>query len=186
MYAADLLTIPSCLAGLPGLNVPVRPVRRPARGSPADRAAVRREHAFPRRACARARARVRPCAGAAARGGDVSATLGARDRARDPRAAEDADEDVLPLPRRLRRGAEHEHLPGVPRLPGRAAGAERAGDRMDDQAGARARLRDRAAGRVLPEALLLPGPAQGVSDLPVRPAFLHKRQDAGQRAKATM
>ena len=43
-------------------------------------------------------------------------------------------------------GAEHADLPGLPRLPRRAAGAEPAGDRVDDQARARARLRDRRRG----------------------------------------
>ena len=54
MYLTDLLTIPSCMAGLPGLNVPVRPLRRAAGRPAADRAAVRREHALPRRPRARA------------------------------------------------------------------------------------------------------------------------------------
>ena len=70
MYAADLLTIPSCLAGLPGLNVSLRAVRGAAGRSTADRAAVRREHAVPCRACAGARARLRRGAGPASRGGD--------------------------------------------------------------------------------------------------------------------
>ena len=51
------------------------------------------------------------------------------------------DEDVLPLPQRLRRRAEHADLPGVPCVPRRAAGAEPARDRGDDQARPRARLR---------------------------------------------
>ena len=50
--------------------------------------------------------------------------MGTGHRARDPRPAEDADEDVLPLRERLRRRREHADLPGLPRLPGRAAGAE--------------------------------------------------------------
>ena len=86
--------------------------------------------------------------------------LGARHRARDPRPAEDADEDVLPLRDRLRRGGEHADLPGLPRLPGRAAGAEPDGDRVDDQARARARLRDRARARLRAQELLLPRPAR--------------------------
>ena len=39
MYACDLLTIPSCLAGLPGLSRAVRPLRGPPRRAAADRAA---------------------------------------------------------------------------------------------------------------------------------------------------
>ena len=47
MYLSDLLTIPSCMAGLPGLNVPCGlsdGLGRPA----ADRAAALGEHALPR------------------------------------------------------------------------------------------------------------------------------------------
>ena len=99
--------------------------------------------------------------------------LGTGDRARDPRAAEDADEDVLPLRRRFRRGGEHADLPGVPRIPGRAAGDEPPRDRVDDQARARARLRDRRAGGLRAQELLLPGPSEGLSDLPVRSTILH-------------
>ncbi len=43
--------------------------------------------------------------------------------------AGDGDEDVLRVPQRVRRRAEHEHLPGVPRPAGLAAGAQRAGRR---------------------------------------------------------
>ena len=66
MYLSDLLTIPSCMAGLPGPEHPVRPVGRPARGAPARRPAVLGEHALPYRTRARARARLRPRTGAAA------------------------------------------------------------------------------------------------------------------------
>ena len=179
MYLSDLLTIPSCLAGLPGLIDPVRPLRRAPGRPPADRAAVRREHALPRRPRARAalgfdsserldedvpdpppipmsasfaagravaampsgrpgdpggRAASRPgvledgspwsrswATSSAVRepkGGARWRTsrLGARDRPRDPRPAEDADEDVLPLRGRLGAEPEHAHLPGLPRL----------------------------------------------------------------------
>ena len=65
MYLSDLLTIPSCMAGLPGLNVPCG-LRRAAGRAAADRAAAVREHALQGRARARARARLRPRPGAAA------------------------------------------------------------------------------------------------------------------------
>ena len=118
MYACDLLTIPSCLAGLPGLNVPCGlseglPVGLQLIGPQfGENTLFRAGHALEQ-----------------AIGFDTAPTryrvvsLGAGDRARDPRAAEDADEDVLPLPRRIRRGREHADVPGLPRLPGRAAGA---------------------------------------------------------------
>ena len=57
-------------------------------------------------------------------------TLGAGDRARDPRPAEDADEDVLRLRALVRRRAQRPHLPDLPRPPGHAAGAQRAGDQL--------------------------------------------------------
>ena len=61
--------------------------------------------------------------------------LGARHRPRDPCPAEDADEDILPPPRRrLRR--EHADVPGVSRIR-RAAGGEPDGDRVDDPPRAR-------------------------------------------------
>ena len=48
----------------------------------------------------------------------MSAKPGARDRARDPRAAEDADEDVLLLPRRIRRGPNANTCPVCLAFPG--------------------------------------------------------------------
>ena len=69
-------------------------------------------------------------------------------RTRDPRPAEDADEDVLPLRERVGRGAEHADVPGLPRPSRRASGAEPQGDRVDGQARPRARLRDRPARRL--------------------------------------
>ena len=98
MYACDLLTIPSCLAGLPGL----------------------RSRAGSRTGC---RSGCSSSGGSSARtGSSASATrssrrsgstpfrsasddVGTGHRARDPRAAEDADEDVLPLPCRVRSAA---------------------------------------------------------------------------------
>ena len=120
MYACDLLTIPSCLAGLPGLSIPCGLSDGLPVGLQLDRPAVRREQALPRRARARAGDRLRHGPGEAPR---MTRRLGAGHRPRDPRPAEDADEDVLPLPGRFRRGGEHADVPGVPRLPGRAAGA---------------------------------------------------------------
>ena len=60
MYACDVMTIPSCLAGLPGLNVPSGLVGGASRRPTVDRPPVRREHAIPRRARARACHRLRP------------------------------------------------------------------------------------------------------------------------------
>ena len=154
-----------------GAQRAVRPLGRPPGGPPADRAAVRRERALPRGPRARAGAR----RSTSSRSG-CAHEVGAGDRARDPRPAEDADEDVLPLPRRLRRRREHADVPGLPRLPGGAARAEPHGDRVGRQARPRARLRDRAARRLRAQELLLPRPAEGLSDFPVRSSVLHKWQ----------
>ena len=113
MYACDLLTIPLYLAGPPGAQRPVRVLRRAAGRPPADRAAVRRELASSG-----------PATPSSARSASTSSResfardLGARHRPRDPRPAEDADEDVLPVPRRVRRRGEHADLPRLSRLPG--------------------------------------------------------------------
>ena len=66
MYLNDLLTIPSCMAGLPGLNVPCGLIGGAARRPAADRAAVLREPALRRRPRARAGARLRSRPGATA------------------------------------------------------------------------------------------------------------------------
>ncbi len=149
MYACDLLTIPSCLAGLPGLSIPCGLSDGLPVGLAAHRAAVRRERALPHRPCARAgRSGSTPCRSA-------SDDVGAGHRARDPRPAEDAHEDVLPLPCRIRSRREHADVSGLSRLPRCAAGDEPPRDRVDDQARARSRLRDRRARGLRAQELLL-------------------------------
>ena len=59
MYACDVMTIPSCLAGLPGLNIPSGLSEGLPVGLQLIGRAVRRERAVPGRTCARARDRVR-------------------------------------------------------------------------------------------------------------------------------
>ena len=85
-------------------------------------------------------------------------------------------QDVLPLPERVRRRAEHAHLPGLHRAPGRAAGAEPRGGRDADRASAWRSTREIARALDLPpQELLLSRLAQGVPDQPVRRAALHRR-----------
>ena len=65
--------------------------------------------------------------------------------------------------------------------PGRAAGREPQGGRVDDQARPRARLRDRRRGRLRAEELLLSRQPEGLPDLAVRPAALRRRLAARAR-----
>ena len=105
MYACDLLTIPSCLAGLPGLSIPCGlseglPVGLQLIGAQfGENTLFRAGHALERALGFDTRPDEAD--------GHERRELGARDRARDPRPAEDADEDVLPLPGRIRRRREH-------------------------------------------------------------------------------
>ena len=80
-------------------------------------------------------------------------------------------------------------------FPGALPGAEPPCDRGDDQARARARLRDRGARGLPPQELLLSRPAEGVPDQPVRRAALRRtagspcrlrrrRRDDRDRARA--
>ena len=79
MYLSDLLTIPSCMAGLPGLNVPCGLSEGLPVGAAADRAAVLREHAVPRR---RTRSSARSASTPCRSGCDDDALRGSRGRVR--------------------------------------------------------------------------------------------------------
>ena len=72
-------------------------------------------------------------------------------------------------------------------FPGALPVVNRRRDRVDDQARARARLRDRPARGLRAQELLLSRPAEGLSDLAIRSTFLHERQgastDAGRRPR---
>ena len=129
------------------------PVR--AVGGASGRAAAHRSGSSPRTgSSASAMPSSRPSGSTPSRSGCDD--VGTGDRVGDPRAAQDTHEDVLPLCRRVRGGGEHADLPGVPRIPGRAAGDESPCDRVDDQARARARVRDRRPGGLCAQELLLP------------------------------
>ena len=92
-------------------------------------------------------------------------------RHRGPLPAADGLEDVLRLLDGVRRGApEQPRLPGLPRPSGRAPGHQQAGRRARPRHGPRHRGRGPAGDALGPQELLLPGPAQGLPDQPVRPA----------------
>ena len=178
MYACDLLTIPSCLAGLPGLNVPCGL----SDGLPVGLQLIGPQFAEN----ALFRGRVRPRAGSRPRPRPRALSdddLGTGHRARDPRPAEDTNEDVLPLPGGLRSRGEYADLPGLPRLPRRTPRAEPRRARVGREARPCARLRDRAAGGVRAEELLLSRSAEGLSDFTIRSTFLHRRQNASTTAR---
>ena len=99
--------------------------------------------------------------------------------ARGARRAQHRHEDVLRLPDRVRRRAQHPGLPGVPRPARGAAGRQRQGRRVGDPDRAGAQLRDRAVVPVRAEELLLPGHAEELPDLAVR------RADRLRRATST-
>ena len=106
---------------------------------------------------------------------DVLARVRAGHRPGDACRAGHRVEDVLRLPDRLRRRAEHPDLPGLPGPAGRAAGRQRGGDRVDDPDRAGAELLDRVVVPVRPEELLLPGHAEELPDLAVRRAAVRRR-----------
>ena len=72
--------------------------------------------------------------------------MGSRHRARDPRPAEDADEDVLPLRARVLRRAEHAHVPRLPRA-SRARCRSRTGRRSSGRSSSASRSAARSPTR---------------------------------------
>ncbi len=110
----------------------------------------------------------------ASRGGPRA--LGGRHRPRDTyRAHRESHEDVLRLRGRLRRGAQHARVPGLSGHARRAAGPEPARHRPHRARRARHELRDRPVLAVPSQAVLLSRHAEGLPDLPVRPAVLRAR-----------
>ena len=73
-----------------------------------------------------------------------------RARPRGARRAQHRDEDVLRLPDRVRRRAQHPGVPGLPRPARRAAGRQRDGRRVGDPDRPGAQLRDRRRGAASP------------------------------------
>ena len=107
----------------------------------------------------------------APRGG--SRALGSGHRPRDPhRTHREPHEDVLWLRSGLRRGAEYARVPGLPRHARRAPRSKPVRDRSDRPGRARDELRDRAIQPLPSQTVLLSRHAEGLPDLPIRPAVL--------------
>ncbi len=97
-------------------------------------------------------------------------------RHRGPLPAPHGLEDVLRLLDRVRRRRpEHPRVPGLPRPPGHAADDQPAGGRVRDRGRARHRRDHPRAHPVGAQELLLPGPAQGLPDQPVRDPARRRR-----------
>ena len=102
----------------------------------------------------------------------------------DPRRAGHRLEDVLRLLDRVRRRAQHAHLPGLPRPARRAPGRQREGDRVDDPDRPGAELLDRHVVPVRAQELLLPGHAEELPDVAVRRAALRGGLPGRRRGRA--
>ena len=183
MYLSDVCTVPSNLAGHPAISVPFGAdgdglpigvqVLAPAlceplifRSPPCWRRAPR---SWPRPGCA---------ATGRADDGDSSAPAGA---AWEPVIGlevhcelRDRDEALLRVSQRLRRRAQHQHLPRLPGAARLAARAQRQGGGVRHAHRHGPALRDPAVA-VPPEELLLSRHAQGLSDQPVRRAHQRER-----------
>ena len=108
MYMNDVCTVPMSLAGIPAISIP----NGLSEGLPTG---------FQIAGPAFSENRILDAAHALEQAIGFDGSQGAghelrtRHRPRDPRPAQDADEDVLRLRAELRRGAQHAHLPGLPR-----------------------------------------------------------------------
>ena len=194
MYLNDLATIPANLSGVPGISVPSGladedglpagvQILAPAlqddrvyRVGAALEALLAREWGGRLLDQAPALVSTRRATGGPAddRRADVvrrrARAVRPGPRPRGPRRAEHRDQDVLRLPDRVRRRAQHPDLPDLPGPAGLDAGGEREGGGVGDPDRARAQLRDRRVVPVRPEELLLPGHAEELPDQPVRRA----------------
>ncbi len=96
-------------------------------------------------------------------------------RARGPRAASHAHQGLLRVPDGLRRAAEHAGLSGVPGPSRGAAGPQRRGRAPGRADRAGPLVRHPGPQPLRAKELLLPGPAQGLPDQPVRRAVQRAR-----------
>ena len=184
MYLADVFTLPCNLAGLPGCRVPCGfteggPADRPAAPRPAARRgdaasasprAFEREHDWHAPAARRRRASVTHAAERFPAGHRPRGARPARDASRRSSAARSAAFGAEPNSPHLIRCAWA--------CPGALPVLNRAVVELAVRARAGARLHDPPALPLRAQALLLSGPAQGLSDLAVRPADLRGRHSS--------
>ena len=183
MYMCDVVTLPANLAGIPGMSVPCGFVDGLPVGLQViaprfeDSRVLRVAHAYEQ--ATDFHSERSPLRGGIRMTGQQRSPRRLRTSTR-PSSAWRCTRSFSRAPRRSARARaptappQHARLPGVPGLAGRAAGAQRRG-RPHGAHGARARLRHPAA-RVRPQELLLPGPAQGLPDQPVRRAASVERR----------
>ena len=205
MYLNDIATIPANLAGVPGHVAAVRPGRR---GRPAGRHPDPRAGDWPTTGSTASARRWRRCSPSEWGGPllDQAPELTAKERdamstattepvlsyddalarfdpvdgPRGPRRAEHQDQDVLRLPDRVRRRAEHPGLPGLPRAcPARCRWSTRKAVESAIRIGLALNCEIARVVPVRPEELLLPGHAEELPDLAVR------RADRLRRATST-
>jgi hypothetical protein len=178
-YLADIFTLPASLAGLPGMSIPAgfgagdMPVGLQLVGNYfAEGTLLHAAHAFQRATDWHTRAALVEAGDERRIGapGAARSRLRGRDRHRDACAAVDALEDLQRRLDRVRRRAEHAGVGGRPRPARHAAGRQprrgRAGDPLRPGGG----RDDRAGVDLRAQELLLPRPAQGLPDQPVRDA----------------
>ena len=190
-YLADIFTLPASLAGLPGMSVPAGfGEARHAGGPAADRQLLRRRPAAARRACLPAGHRLpHPRAGRRERrmsapplirgfevviGLETHAQLSTRSKIFSGASTA------------VRRRAQHPGLRGGPGAAGHAAGAEPRRGRARHPLRPGGGRQGGAAVDLRAQELLLPRPAQGLPDQPVRDPggagrpCRHPRRRAGQ------
>ena len=204
MYLNDLATIPANLAGVPGISVPSgladedglptgvqilapaladdRVYRVGAALEAMLRARVGRRRSSTRRPPLSAEEAPMTATLLSVRGG--AGALRPGPRSRGARRAQHRVEDVLRLPDRVRRRAQHPGLPDLPGPAGRDAGGQRQGRRVGDPDRAGAQLRDRRVVPLRAEELLLPRHAEELPDLAVRRADRVRGLDRAWRSTA--
>ena len=181
MYLMDYYTIPMSLAGLPALSVPCGWTTPDGANLPC-RSACSSARRFSVKSCCwaprpRTKGRRISRSPMLRRPGRCAhdSRVRSRYRHRVSRRAQDDDEDVLRLPQRVRRRAEHQDVSGLSRHARCVAGAQRQSDRANRPNRSGVRRGDSRLFEVRSQELLLSRHAQGLPDLAVRHAADRRR-----------